>query len=781
MKNLISIVLFFLFIQNSFGQYYLEGSVFSVNNEEIAYASVYLSESNKVVRTDEAGIFRFQNLKEGAYTIIISFVGYETIERKIVIPTAEVLNITLVSSTTKLDQVTILGKSEATLLREEAYAVEVIETESFKNTTVDASQLLGRISGVNVRQDGGLGSNFSLSLNGLSGNRIRTFINGIPMDYFGSSLTLNNFPVNQIEGIEVYKGAVPIHLSSDALGGAVNVVTSNKPINYLDASYSYGNFNTHRASVNGQFHDKKTGFTARVKSFYNHSDNDYKIDVNLLDFETGKLAKNTTAVSRFHDAYTSKMLWAEVGLMGKKFADELMFGVMYSDNFKELQQNPYATGTASFPVGEAYRKEEKNIYNFTYHKQNLIWQGFNVNSYFVYVDSKESSVDISPNRYDWQGDYMPDAHPTTGEMGRKSDFTLIRKNILGNVNVEYVLSKNHSLAANYSLNKLSLQGEDQFQPQNNTQFSSPNDVSKQVIGASYNYAAFDDQWNTILFGKKYYYDLYAIQSNYQGTEAEDFKYNNDALGYGLATTYKIKSLQLKASYEKAYRFPESYELFGDGLNVIPNQELLPEESDNLNLGFRLSTLLERSKLQFECNTFIRNTKNYIRFEPRMNRSFYVNDPQVLAKGVDINVNYNWFQKFNVSFAGTYLNLQNNDTESVVYNDRLPNEPFLFGNLTLNYNHQLPREQVVSITTISRYVHEFYLIWPTLASEETKSVIPSQLTHNIDITYTFGEGKYNLSLLCTNVFNAKVYDNFNQQKPGRAFSLKARYFIQNKVL
>ncbi|MBB6463632.1 TonB-dependent receptor [Flammeovirga kamogawensis] len=755
----------------------LEGFIKDDKKNPIPYAIVQLTESNTTVRSDAKGKVVFKDLQEGTYTLYVNFLGYKPVTKKVVVSANTNFLIVLQEDVQELDQVVVYGKTEATLLREEAYAVEVIETEGLKNSTVDASQLLGRISGVNIRQDGGLGSSFDLSLNGLSGNRIRTFINGIPMDYFGTSLTLNNFPVNQIEGIEVYKGAVPIHLSSDALGGAVNVVTNHKPINYLDASYSYGSFKTHRASINAQYHNEKSGFTTRIKSFLNHSDNDYEIDVNLLDFESGKLDENTTKVKRFHDAYTSKMTWVEAGLMNKKYADELMFGVLVSDNFKEIQQNPYATGTPAFPVGEAFSKEEKLIYNFAYRKQDLFVKGLSLNSYVVFVDAVANNVDKSPNRYDWHGNYKADAHPTTGEMGRKSDFTMDTENLLGNINGEYAFANHHSVALNYSLNSLTVKGEDKYQPQNNTQFSNPNTVDKHVWGASYTYSVFDDKWSTIAFAKKYYYNLFAIQSNFQGTESSDFIYKNDALGYGIASTFKLKHFQFKTSYEKAYRFPESYELFGDGINVIPNQELLPEESDNLNFGVKYQTL-KANNYQIEMNLFVRNTKNYIRFEPKMNRSFYVNDPKVISKGIDVTTSYVFSKKFTASLAGTYLDLRNNDKDQIVYNDRLPNEPYLFGNMTLVYNQVLPKKQMLSVTGISRYVHEFYLLWPSLAASESKSIIPSQLTFNIDLTYTFKEGKYNLSLLCANVLNAKVYDNLNQQKPGRAFSIKARYFIQN---
>jgi len=70
-------------------------------------------------------------------------------------------------------------------------------------------------------------------LNGFSGNQVRFFLDGVPMDNFGSSFQINNIPINFAERVEVYKGVVPIWLGSDALGGAVNIITGNKYRNYI--------------------------------------------------------------------------------------------------------------------------------------------------------------------------------------------------------------------------------------------------------------------------------------------------------------------------------------------------------------------------------------------------------------------------------------------------------------------------------------------------------------------------------------------------------------------
>jgi hypothetical protein len=43
-------------------------------------------------------------------------------------------------------------------------------------------------------------------------------------------------------------------------------------------------------------------------------------------------------------------------------------------------------------------------------------------------------------------------------------------------------------------------------------------------------------------------------------------------------------------------------------------------------------------------------------------------------------------------------------------------------------------------------------------------------------YAMANGKYNVSLECKNLLDAKLFDNFSLQKPSRGFYVKLRYFI-----
>ena len=141
-----------------------------------------------------------------------------------------------------------------------------------------------------LEKHGGMGSAFNFSLNGFSGDQVKFFMDGIPLDNYGSSFTLNNIPTNMAERIDVYKGVVPIELGGDALGGAVNIVTNKSVRRYIDASYSYGSFNTHKAAVNTRF-TSKNGFVTNINAFLNYSDNSYKVEAQVPDPLLGFLVR----------------------------------------------------------------------------------------------------------------------------------------------------------------------------------------------------------------------------------------------------------------------------------------------------------------------------------------------------------------------------------------------------------------------------------------------------------------------------------------------------------
>lgn len=764
----------------------VKGYVIDEQGEKIIGAHVTILEFQKTEITDKNGSFSFIKNKQKKGTLTVSYLGYKEYVRELNLKDSITLDIRLVEEFRTLTEIIVQGKSKAEKQREQAYAVNIINTEIYKNSSLDVNQILNQIPGLNIRNNGGLGSSFDLSLNGFSGNQVRFFIDGIPMNHYGESLSLNNFPANIIESIEVYKGVVPIHLSSDALGGAINITTKKNKKNYLDASYSLGSFNTHIASINGQYHNKKNGFTMNFKSFYNYSDNDYKMDV-LIPLPDGRIPSETTSVKRFHDAYKSKMAQLELGVKNRKYADELLFGFMFSDNYKELQHTPIADKVI-FPFGEVYEKNKSYISTLKYTKKQLV-KNLDISSFLAFINSKKRYVDNSDYKYDWYGNVTNTTPSTTGEYYKKTDITLNQENFISNINVQYKLFKNNLLAFNISSNHYSVIGTDPLYERNLIQFGDPSTTKKYIAALSYSFNNFNKKLKNTVFTKKYNYKINGIETDPYGIDIKEVKRKEDYSGVGMASTYHFtKNSQIKLSFEKAIRFPENSEILGNGIEILTNINLQTERSSNLNIGYRAKKYFDNdNQIHFETNLFYRSAKNYIYVRPELVYKIYDNLENVQTKGIESEIKYSFSNKYSIGLNATYLDTRDKSKylpatsiPNIYYNSRLPNEPYLFGNLTLgiNFKDLLQKKDTFSITSLQQYVYEYNLYFDLIGNEDIRKV-PSQFSQNLDFTYTDKTEKYNVSFAINNLFDAKLTDNFNLQKPGINFNFKLRYYISKQ--
>lgn len=158
--------------------------------------SVALKGTEYSTLTNNKGEYKI-SAKPGNYVLLVTHVGYKTTETAIFLklggkPTQ---NITMEEDMAALNEVAVTGKSKVQRVREQAYNITAIDLKKTYNTSADLNQVLNKTTGVRIREYGGLGSAFNFSLNGFSGNQVKFFLDGVPMDSYGSALTLNNIPV----------------------------------------------------------------------------------------------------------------------------------------------------------------------------------------------------------------------------------------------------------------------------------------------------------------------------------------------------------------------------------------------------------------------------------------------------------------------------------------------------------------------------------------------------------------------------------------------------------
>lgn len=205
------------------------------------------------------------------------------------------MNVVISPQATELDEVVVVSNG-VTRLKRSAFNAVALDTKALQNSTQNLSEALAQAPGMKIRESGGVGSDMQLMMDGFTGKHIKIFIDGVPQEGVGSSFGLNNIPVNYAERIEVYKGVVPVGFGTDAIGGVINIITKkNRNKWFLDASYSYGSFNTHKSYVNfGQTF--RSGLTYEINVFQNYSDNNYYVDTPVKDFTTGAINKKRSSM-----------------------------------------------------------------------------------------------------------------------------------------------------------------------------------------------------------------------------------------------------------------------------------------------------------------------------------------------------------------------------------------------------------------------------------------------------------------------------------------------------
>lgn len=766
----------------------ISGYIKDEAGEPVAAATVKLLNTPAGVISNGQGHYQLRDLKPGSYVLQIHAVGFNKTTRDVQLKAgaALTLHFTLKQSSEQMEVVSVIGRSEVQEVNRQAYNVVAVDARRLHNSTLDISHALDRVSGVRVREAGGLGSRMDFSLNGFSGRQVKFFIDGVPMDNFGSSFQLNNIPINLAQRVEVYKGVVPIWLGSDALGGAINIITTNDAGSYADASYSYGSFNTHRTAVNAGY-TSPSGFKLTLNAFQNYSDNDYKVTTDVASF-SGQYFQHQK-VKRFNDTYHNETLIVNAGVVNKPYADQLMLGITLGQNYSEVQ-----TGARMVSVfGDWHRKGNIIMPSVKYAKKDLFVEGLDLRITGNYNLGKEQNIDTVYRRYNWFQEYKE--YPGLGSERERSMYKYSNNNGIGTVNLSYTAHEKHLLTLNNVYNTFNRKGSDELYPESE-KYEQPRKNIKNILGFGYQFKA-SEKWNTSFFMKHFYqHNKYSQSFNPSGNWG-DIAYlvhetSMNKLGYGVASSYFIMpNLQAKASYEKSYRLPETDELFGDLLNLEGNMDLQPEHSHNYNFGLSYQTQINKMhRLNFDGSVLYRNAKDFIRPSLNNNQTRQVmgNLADVTNLGFEGEIRYSFRELFTAGVNMTYQNLRNNTRyeenqtmESPLYRDRIPNIPYLFGNAdaSLFFKNVGKKGNTLTLGYNVLYVHAYYLSWPSQGTADQKYDIPRQWLQDVNAVYTLGKGKYNIALECKNLVDNRVYDNFSLQKPGRAIYAKVRYFISTK--
>ncbi|EZH72706.1 hypothetical protein ATO12_21450 [Aquimarina atlantica] len=761
----------------------ISGTITNEKGTPLSTAHIYIPEMNKSTVSDDSGAFRIEHLRSGDYQIVISHIGYQTQQKTITLlknqPKIKV-TIRLAKQLDELGEVTLLSTSEATKIRNSTTTVSVIEARKLNNRSVTTSDLLGTVPGVQIRQSGGVGNATEVSIQGLSGRQVKLFVNGVPMDFLlpveelGVGPSLAMLPVNLIKRMEVYKGAVPVSMGADALGGAINIVTRKEKYDFLETSVAYSSFNTWQATVNTR-KVMSSGLTAGVTGYYTYSDNNYTLnDVTLIN-EQGN--PESISAKKFHDAFRSYMIKGDVGLIDKSWADYVALNFSYANLYDEIQHN----FEMRQPYGEALNKVSVHNNALQYEKKDLI-KNLDANLYIGYNRIITNFNDTTLNIYNWRGEIIGQ-RTSGGEITpSQNKLKLTGDNISGRINLQYNVNTTSRILFNGVTSFFERSGEDPVAAAfyGNDYYKNPVHINKTVIGIGLEKDFLDKKIVSHSAVKLYHYAAKGFEI--ENDEIDEVEQQNTEFGGSQSFSWKVnRNFLSKLSYEYATRLPDRIETLGDfSIAVAANPNLKPERSHNINLGGSF----KKETWSVEANGFFREIDNIIILQavPPPVLSTYQNLLKTRIIGVEGEISMRPLSWLNVTLNGTFQDLRNRSKKeaSGVSNDRyfgarLPNKPYLFGNgeIQITKNSLMSPNDQLQVWWSTRYVEEFFRYWEIDGRKEDKLVIPTQWLHNIGIAYTGKHKQYTVTLETHNIFDQQAYDNFGVQKPGRSWHLKLK--------
>ena len=205
--------------------YTISGYVTDTKSEQsLIGANIYIEGTSLGSATDEKGYYKITSVKEGVYTIKVSYIGYETLTDTIQLDqTSELLDGKNFTKDFKLNYTTIEGnevtvtaqaKGQMAAINKQLNAkslVNIISSDRIRELPdANAAETVARVPGVSIQREGGEGN--KVVVRGLSPKYNSVTVNGVKLastDNENRSTDLSMISQYMLDGIEVTKAGTP--------------------------------------------------------------------------------------------------------------------------------------------------------------------------------------------------------------------------------------------------------------------------------------------------------------------------------------------------------------------------------------------------------------------------------------------------------------------------------------------------------------------------------------------------------------------------------------------
>ncbi len=248
-------------LQSPSGKGVLKGIVVDDQKNPLFNVNVGLVGTRHGAATGENGEFMIKDVPPGAYVVGASMVGHEDNRHDIVIKAGEASEITLVlpGKSYSMPQINVIAQRKGVFETVPGSLTYIDGKDIRQISPVSGNEVLRRSPGVHVVDEEGLGMRANVGIRGLDPDRSRSVLileDGIPvaLSPYGEPEMYYTPAMERMEGVEILKGSGSILYGPQTIGGVINYITANPPLEpsgsasirgsrggYFTGLFSYGN------------------------------------------------------------------------------------------------------------------------------------------------------------------------------------------------------------------------------------------------------------------------------------------------------------------------------------------------------------------------------------------------------------------------------------------------------------------------------------------------------------------------------------------------------------
>jgi len=272
----------------------ISGYIFdNVTRKPIPDANVIVSNTNFGAASKDGGFYFVDNIPQGTYDVSVRVIGYEIATKSGVAVTDQTsLNFHLTPKVIELDPILVTATLSDHLQSQVSVASEVLTLPRLNTkNAATVGEAIQSVGSVYFNSYDGMAGPQIASIRGSNADQVVVLLDGLRLNTAqGGGVDLNLVPVSVLERVEVVRGGHSALLGSDAIGGAVQLI-SKETIDPGGFSYSVnstlGSFGTRNLNLSGSH---RIGMVATFLNYSRvQSDGDFTFKMPATDEQATRI------------------------------------------------------------------------------------------------------------------------------------------------------------------------------------------------------------------------------------------------------------------------------------------------------------------------------------------------------------------------------------------------------------------------------------------------------------------------------------------------------------